>query len=574
MKKVNIRYAIYGVNRVAKDFLYIFDDLRYTVCFASDNENGKKFEKIINVPVFSDSEIVSHRADFDMIIVCDFDFTRKVNVLMKMGMKLGDDYVLAEDLLESLNTVVINPDNKPVYVWGAGRNGEKVYQNLTGRFQIDRYIDRNPQDGWFHEYNVVSPDAVNDWRNHFTIVSVKKNDEILSCLNNLGLKHFEDYCTFDEFMNVPSEMLRKTIFQKEVYDFQCETMLNHVEVGGDGALMCCCSTFINNDIGRIEKGVTFESKWDSIVHKIMCLSNVNRTYSFCLTQMCPFFIKKEYLYDYHLAEPYRKMEKSPRTVAVGFDFTCNLKCSTCRSDFRIASKKQQAEMMMLSDTIKEEVLPGCEFLIMAGDGEVLLSKPYQSIYDDDRMKNVKWLRLLTNGLLFTQEKWQELRSHTDAKIMMTVSIDAASSDTYSKIRRGGNFELLKKRMEYAALLRAGGELSYLRFNFVVQRENYKEMTDFVKWGESLGIDECFFTKILNWGTYTREEFKKISMMEEDGITPKPELQEVLDNPIMKHSIVDLGTIRYQHEEASIDDVDNYYRWELERKVHGLFHEKS
>jgi len=201
---------------------------------------------------------------------------------------------------------------------------------------------------------------------------------------------------------------------------------------------------------------------------------------------------------------------------------------------------------------------------------VLLSPAYHALYTDPAVRHLKWLRLLTNGTLFTPEKWKELRSHTDAKIMMTVSIDAATKETYESIRRGGHFDQLEKNMEYAAELRKRGELSYLRFNFVVQRKNYQEMIPFVEWGERLGIDECFFTKILNWGTYTREEFKDISMMQEDGLTPKPELQAVLDDPVLQHKIVDLGTIRYHHEDAGAREVKNYYRWELERKVPGLF----
>ena len=68
---------------------------------------------------------------------------------------------------------------------------------------------------------------------------------------------------------------------------------------------------------------------------------------------------------------------------------------------------------------------------------------------------------------------------------------------------------MQKNMEYAAHLRSCGELSYLRFNFVVQRMNYREMPLFVKWGRQLGIDEVFFTKILNWGTYSKSDFKLI-----------------------------------------------------------------
>lgn len=107
-------------------------------------------------------------------------------------------------------------------------------------------------------------------------------------------------------------------------------------------------------------------------------------------------------------------------------------------------------------------------------------------------------------------------------------------------------------------------------NFVVQKKNYKEMVPFAEWGEKLGADEVFYTKILNWRTYTEEEFKDISMMCEDGITPKPELREVLDNPVLQHRIVELGTILYGHEPVAGREFYNYYMWEMERKVPDLF----
>ena len=96
------------------------------------------------------------------------------------------------------------------------------------------------------------------------------------------------------------------------------------------------------------------------------------------------------------------------------------------------------------------------------------------------------------------------------------------------------------------------------------------MPEFVRWGVEIGADEVFFTKILNWGIYSKEEFDDISMFEPDGITPKSELKTILDDPIMKERIVDLGTIKYAHQTFNDFFVHNYYMWELERKVKGLF----
>lgn len=155
------------------------------------------------------------------------------------------------------------------------------------------------------------------------------------------------------------------------------------------------------------------------------------------------------------------------------------------------------------------------------------------------------------------------------KIMLTVSVDAASKETYRRIR-GGNFDVLRENMKFASELRHNGQLSYFRMNFVVQKENYNEMIDFVQWGKALNVDEVFFTKILNWGTYTSEEFEQVSMMEKDGITPKPELREVLNHPVMQSDIVDLGTIQFGHKVDEVGIVENYYMWELEKRGGKLF----
>ena len=197
------------------------------------------------------------------------------------------------------------------------------------------------------------------------------------------------------------------------------------------------------------------------------------------------------------------------------------------------------------------------------------SPAYRKVYESSECKP-QFIRLLSNGMLFHPTNWKRFASRQTGKIMLTVSVDAATKTTYESIRRNGNFDVLKQNMEFASELRKAGKLSYFRMNFVVQRENYREMIPFVEWGQQLGVDEVFFTKILNWGTYTEEEFAQISMMEQDGITPKPELKEILDDPMMKSEIVDLGTIQYTHKEDIADIVENYYMWELEKRGGKLF----
>mgnify|MGYP001986855867 CR=1 FL=1 len=55
-----------------------------------------------------------------------------------------------------------------------------------------------------------------------------------------------------------------------------------------------------------------------------------------------------------------------------------------------------------------------------------------------------------------------------------MSFDAATSETYSKVRRGGNWGILQKNMEFISSLRKEGKVRSLRIDFVMQLLNYKE----------------------------------------------------------------------------------------------------
>ncbi len=563
-----MKYAIYGANRVTKDLLYVFDDMDVVCVFADKDEDAIGFHQGTGIKVYPIQEIENYAADFDELLLCDFDLKNKYAVLEEVDFS-GTQIVELDDIVKKVDEHIINPEERHLLIWGAGRKGE-AFLNAETENIIDGYIDKYSKERDFHGYSLCRPTDIKDWKRNYVVIAVVDNADIIKYLEECGLRHYEDFCTYDEFIGQLSRMLKKTLLQQSVFDFSCETMLNHAEIAGHGNVVCCCSTFIYHSLGNVSYNKSFSSCWNSLLHRIMCLSNVNRTYTFCKQEMCPLFIGRRKTKDFKLAVPYKKMENGPKTVALGFDKGCNLYCITCRNQIEMEKEDQLPLVERYADSVCKEVLPFTEFLIMAGNGEVLLTKSYQSVYSSENMKGIKYFRLLTNGMLFTPKKWSEIRAKTNAKIMMTVSIDAATAETYEKIRRGGNFSVLQNNMEYAAKLRAEGDLSYLRFNFVVQRMNYKEMPLFVEWGKRLGIDEVFFTKILNWGTYTIDEFKAISMMEEDGITPKKELIDVLDNPIFSERIVDLGTIRYQHEDVSDKYVENYYRWELERKVPGLF----
>lgn len=561
-----MKYGVYGINRVSKDFMYIFKTIEI-VCFYEDTvmENPFGTERVYGV-----ESAKQYKKMCDRIIICDFQKEQKEKRLISLGLVYGEDYVYEKDFFHVLDPNLELQEESEIIVWGTGKRAQNFYA-WNKKYNVKYYIDTNKHSEEFNGYKVKAPTDIDDWGKVYIVIAVAKDNEIVEFLKKKGLEKYKNFVNSQELTLLPSKLLEETIFDSNCFELTCNTMLNHLEVLTGGSTFCCCTTFMQFSIGSIEQN-TVKNIWNSPIHKIMCLSAVNKTYTFCKKDMCPLFIERygdKGVLD--LKEAYPTMCESPQNSVIGFDATCNLKCETCRHELHVATGKELEDNKRYADIIKNELLPDLKFLVMAGDGEVFASRTYKDVYLSAEMENLHWIRLLSNGMLFNEKNWREFSKNKKAKIMLTASIDAATKETYELIRKNGNFDVLKKNMEYASKLRKAGELSYFRINFVVQKKNYKEIIDFVKWGMELEADEVFFTKILNWGTYTKEEFCNISMMEEDGITPKPELEEILNNPIMNNRIVDLGTIRYAHKNDEFEKVDNYYRWELERKVEGLFY---
>ena len=564
-----MKYIIYGINRIAKDFLYIFDELDILYLTDDDAEQGKTIWGGRSVRKLEDALTDT---SYDRIIICDFKKAEKEKKLQDKGLVYGQDYVYEEDFFAELDDISI-PDGKKtedrkIAVWGTGNMCHLLLKkNLP--WKIEAFIDSYKTQESFIGQPVISPDEITDWRQYYIIIAVEADCEIRNMLCAQGLNERLDFMGYKEILALPSVLLRQTLFDRSYYDLKCSTMCNHLEILEDGATRSCCTTFVSQGLDNVfEKSVN--ELWHSKLHKILCLSTENRTFSFCDKSMCPLFVAKkpEETVGFDV-EPYQEITPFPETVSLGYDSSCNLSCITCRKGLHYAKGEELESVNRITDKVLTDYLPHCKFLIMAGSGEVFASPAYRKVYESEKCAP-QYIRLLSNGTLFTPANWERFIKGKKAKIMLTVSVDAATKETYGKIRQGGNFDMLKKNMEFASRLRKDGNLCYFRMNFVVQKENYKEMIPFVEWGLELGVDEVFFTKILNWGTYTPEEFSGISMMEQDGVTPKPELKEVLTHPVMSSHIVDMGTIQCAHKIDEIDIVENYYMWELEKRGGKIF----
>ena len=80
--------------------------------------------------------------------------------------------------------------------------------------------------------------------------------------------------------------------------------------------------------------------------------------------------------------------------------------------------------------------------------------------------------------------------------------------------------------------RVNGDFNFFEIRMVVQDANYEEMKAFVELGLKNHVDLIRFTRIRNYGTYSKEEFLVVGNLDENGKL-KEGIRNVLMDPIFE-----------------------------------------
>lgn len=393
-------------------------------------------------------------------------------------------------------------------------------------------------------------ELIKEYRSNIFVCS-ESNSSIDKLIKESGYQHKIDYylvsdlaMILDSVYPVQNGLLASEIFMK-LYSaphgkyLPCVKALYSAEIDKTGNVFACCSAWQKYSMGNVMKEGLYKS-WNSFFAKVLRLSTLNGTLCFCETGKCANAIKT--------IDPieYRKRNATawPHELNVAIDDTCNLCCRFCRNQMIVLQKEEQETRIKILKAIKKD-LKNISNLYIAGNGEVFLSKIYGSLLNDVPA-NCN-LTLVTNGLLYESKVVQELSKRTRS-VSVYVSIDAARSDTYEYLRRKGSFDLLCKKLELIKLERSLGIIKQLVFRFVVQRRNYLEMIDFIKFGKEYLADYVDFIRLVNSGTEYTEQFSECSLLDGKGEL-RSEYKDWFKQPIFrdKYVHIDPAFIEMQQE---------------------------
>jgi hypothetical protein len=325
--------------------------------------------------------------------------------------------------------------------------------------------------------------------------------------------------------------------------------------GTEGEAFLCCPAWLDTPVGNVERQ-SVADVWNGATAQAVRESIHDGSFRHCSRARCPHLQatsgpvrRLDDVKDPEVRDVMRRrltvLPYGPREINCSYDRSCNLSCPSCRAQVIVESRAKD-RVLRIQQRLTEEALPEARLLYITGSGDPFGSPFFrrwlQTMRTED-MPKLETIQFHTNALLWTPRMWETLAPEVRALVRFAdISIDAARPETYAINRRGGDFDTLLRNLEFIATLRTNGPLEWVGINMVVQANNFREMPDFVRLGQRFGFDMVYFQQLVNWGTFSAQEFAARAV-HLPGHPERSALGEVLANPILAEPIVDLGNMR-------------------------------
>lgn len=342
---------------------------------------------------------------------------------------------------------------------------------------------------------------------------------------------------------------RKQLFCSKPFEWFEVTQLNN-----RGGVYLCCPSWLDKTVGNLQEKSVAEI-WNGEVAQDIRRSILDGSFEYCNASRCPYLqtqsgsvseVRKvsEPRFKEAISKQQTVLPYGPPKVIGTYDQSCNLSCPTCRKEV-IVELDHADEILTIQRKLEAEALTEAEYLHILGSGDPFGSpffrKWLQSMRRED-MPQLEWIHLHTNAILWTPSMWESISAGVRELVRSTeISIDAATSETYAVNRRGGDFGQLLRNLNFIKQLRQNGPLESFKVSMVVQTNNFQEMIHFVEIAKDLQVDEVYFSQVVNWGTFTDEEFLQRAVH-----LPSHPLHEsfldILKDSIFEQDIVNLGNL--------------------------------
>jgi MoaA/NifB/PqqE/SkfB family radical SAM enzyme len=349
-----------------------------------------------------------------------------------------------------------------------------------------------------------------------------------------------------ESKRLPYEFSLLTETPKRYTGKFCNVPFDEAYINPDGDTFLCCSTILPVPIGNIFKEKNWDLIWNSKTSQELRSSILDGTFKYCNKRSCPKILNDSFIPEESLSGRWKDIISDQRVYIIdtqfadlGYDASCNLSCPQCRVGLIVLDGAGFARLDAAREGIIDEVLSKLKIVRVTSGGEALFSRHFRRVLADinpQTCPNLTHLELLTNGMLFDRRQWETFSNLHYLKILVAFSIDACSKETFERIRRNGRWEKMLANLGFAKTLREEHKIARFQISYAVQAANFREMPDVVRMAEQLHVDDVFFFRLENIGTYSEDEYRSRNVVEPSH----PSHQQFLDvasDPVFGSPIV-------------------------------------
>jgi MoaA/NifB/PqqE/SkfB family radical SAM enzyme len=334
-------------------------------------------------------------------------------------------------------------------------------------------------------------------------------------------------------------------------------------VNQNGGITPCCSSWFKGGLGNI-KEESLEEIWNGPGFRELreAMYEGGDWSRFCNEKVCPQIMNDTWVtVDFispttpdqlpitqdmliSIREGKTEMSFGPLQIGLTCDSRCNICCIMCEAPRRATGdgdliRKALAEMKPLLPTLKR--------IKLLGDGEPFVVPEVLEFlvnFDSQLYPDARFL-INTNGLLFTPVMWEKVK-HLKMD-WVVVSIDAATRETYEKIRVGGKWDILQQNLEFLTVKHREGFIRELLISMTVMKSNHHEMVEFAKMGKRLGVTTTYFYPV--FGDYGKEQ-----IFDRRDVPCLKKISEQLSHPVMKEPGIDFNALSmWQNWKPGWDD---------------------
>lgn len=303
-------------------------------------------------------------------------------------------------------------------------------------------------------------------------------------------------------------------------DWICTQPFEFAEIF-DHKMYMCCPQWLPEDLGNPNN---IADNWKSKKAENIRESILDGSYNYCIESRCPKLtgLKHGNSHGFITKEEFNRRQAEfkgtlPRSLKFNFDQSCNLKCPSCRTSFINYDGPERERTEELIKNIESQLSKGLTHIECTGSGDPFFSRTFRKwmmTFDPKKYPKLDSIHLHTNATLWNKSNWDRMQTIHPFVKSCEISIDASNKETYeNKTRIGGDWDKLIENLYFIATL---PNLGTVTASFVVQEDNFKEMNEFYNLVHSI-FDKTgknwmvFFNRVVNWGTFTQEQFNKVDI---------------------------------------------------------------